>query len=156
MKELTFSARWLHSSAGILFITLQRAADGNRWDHLLGKCDRGRKIAETRALWNFLWCSGLPEPWAVVTGSVFPEGWEGFSSSLCPIPVHTSQGAREKGIFTQPWFILNCMELISSLHSGKERALSFYLLFNPLARIDQGTLNRSDTCLFECPAGAGP
>lgn len=43
MKELTFSARWLHSSARILFITPQRAANGNRWDHLLGNRDGDKR-----------------------------------------------------------------------------------------------------------------
>lgn len=37
MKELTFSVQWPHSSARILFITQQRAANGNRYGHLLGK-----------------------------------------------------------------------------------------------------------------------
>lgn len=43
MKELTFSVQGLHSSACILFITLQRAANGNWEGHLLGKHDGDKR-----------------------------------------------------------------------------------------------------------------
>lgn len=43
MKELTFSVQWLHSSDHIVFITLQRTANVNCEDHLLGKPDRDKR-----------------------------------------------------------------------------------------------------------------